>query len=227
MLYIDQIKVLTYINANEDLKKLFTYYINNCISLTNPYHNANHIFAMMYHICCIYEKSQNDNYEFKLDNEGLYILLISAIFHDFNHSAGRYDDNTNVNIAIDVMKNYIDKEYINDITSGNKMKEIIEDNINATCYPYTIEDKDLNLYQRILRECDILVSFSSDYFTQCACGLKDEMRIQDWNKFFGEHIKFLMESWKDMKLSYSKKIIEENKVSLLEEVELLFNIMNK
>ena len=181
---------------------------------------------MMYHICCIYEESQTDNYEFKLDNEGLYILLMSAIFHDFNHSAGKYDDITNINIAKDVMKNYIRTEFIND-ESCNHLIKIIGDNIDATCYPYMINDDDLNLYQRILRECDILVSFSSDYFTQCACGLKDEMRIHDWNKFLAEHIKFLLETWKNMKLSYSKKIIEENKVSLLEEVELLFNITNK
>lgn len=227
MINTDQVKVLTYINANEDLKKLFTYYINNCISLTNPYHNINHTFAMMYHICCIYEESQTDNYEFKLDNEDLYILLMSAIFHDFNHSAGKYDDITNINIAKDVMKNYIRTEFINDDESCNHLIKIIGDNIDATCYPYMINDDDLNLYQRILRECDILVSFSSDYFTQCACGLKDEMRIHDWNKFLAEHIKFLLETWKNMKLSYSKKIIEENKVSLLEEVELLFNITNK
>lgn len=227
MINIDQIKVLTYINANDDLKKLFTYYINNCITLTNPYHNINHTFSMMYHICCIYEESQHDNYEFKLDNEGLYILLMSAIFHDFNHSAGRYDDTINVNIAIDIMKNYIKREFINDKKTGIRLIKIIEDNINATCYPYVIEDKDLNLYQRILRECDILVSFSSDYFTQCLCGLKDEMKMHDWNNFLGEQVKFLLDAWKNMKLTYSKKIIEENKESLLKEVELIFTSINK
>ena len=63
------------------------------------------------------------------------------------------------------MEDYFTREFPNDIDTVERIKEIVHDNIIATCYPYIIEDDKLNLYQRILRECDILVSFSSDYFT--------------------------------------------------------------
>lgn len=226
MINIDYNKVFNYINGNDKLKKIFSFYINNCITLSNPYHNANHTLSMMYHICCIYEESQKDDYEFKLDLQGLYILLISAIFHDFNHSAGRFTDDINVSNACKIMEDYFTREFPNDIDTVERIKEIVHDNIIATCYPYVIEDDKLNLYQRILRECDILVSFSSDYFTQCAIGLKDELRINDWKLFLGNHIKFLMDSWKNMKLSYSLKLINEHQESLFNQIENILSIIS-
>ena len=124
------------------------------------------------------------------------------------------------------MEDYFTREFPNDIDTVERIKEIVHDNIIATCYPYIIEDDKLNLYQRILRECDILVSFSSDYFTQCAIGLKDELRINDWKLFLGNHIKFLMDSWKDMKLSYSLKLINEHQESLFNQIENILSIIN-
>ena len=53
MINIDYNKVFNFINGNDNLKRIFSFYINNCITLSNPYHNANHTLSMMYHICCI------------------------------------------------------------------------------------------------------------------------------------------------------------------------------
>lgn len=145
MVIVDQNKVLSYIRANENLSNIFTFYINNCITLTNPYHNLNHTLAMMYHICCIYEESQNEKYEFHLDDQGLYILLVSAIFHDYNHSAGIYDDMINVTTAINSMEDYFNRNFDSDRETADKVKEIVGNNILATCYPYIIEDSELDL----------------------------------------------------------------------------------
>ena len=97
MITIDQSKVLDYINANLSLKDFFTYYLNSCITLTNPYHNINHTISMMYFIIDIYELSKKNKFDFNLSENDLYILLLSAMFHDYNHSGGKYEDSINVN----------------------------------------------------------------------------------------------------------------------------------
>lgn len=226
MITIQHEKVLNYINANDNLKKIFTYYLNNCITLNNPYHNANHTLAMMYHICNIYEISQQEDYQFHLDSQSLYILLVSAIFHDYNHSAGLFTDNVNVANSINNMKQCLNTLFPNDNETVNKLIEIISDNIWATCYPYIIEDKDLNLYQRILRECDIIVCFSNDFLTQVLLGLKRELNISDWKSLLAKESKFLLESFKDLKLDYSKEIVDNNYESLFSMIDLLLKIMD-
>ena len=59
-----------------------------------------------------------------------------------------------------------------------------------------------------------------------AIGLKDELRINDWKLFLGNHIKFLMDSWKDMKLSYSLKLINEHQESLFNQIENILSIIS-
>ena len=125
MIRIDHAKVLKYIRANENLSHLFEYYLNTCITQSNPYHNTNHTMAMMYHICCIYEESNRGKYEFVIDEQGLYILLVCAIFHDYNHSAGKFNDNTNVTTF--------------KITAGYHMDEVTSD-VVITAFSYDSED---------------------------------------------------------------------------------------
>lgn len=225
MIRTDHTKVLRYIKANPDLQRFFSFYLNNCITLTNPYHNANHTMAMMYHICCIYEESNRGKYEFVIDEQGLYILLLSAMFHDYNHSAGKFADTVNVSIAIESVESLIMKSFPNDTNTAEKLKNIVHDTIKATCYPYVIEDKDLNLYQRIIRECDILVAFSDDFFTQTIIGLKTEMQTKDWTEFLANESKFLLNSWNELKLEYSHNIIEENHEDLLNIIDCLVDVL--
>ena len=65
--------------------------------MTLPYHNIRHTLGVMYHIISIYEYSHtNSDCGFVLEDEDLYILLTSALFHDYNHSGGRFNDDANV-----------------------------------------------------------------------------------------------------------------------------------
>ena len=111
---------------------------------------------MMYHICCIYEESQKDDYEFKLDSEGLYILLVSAIFHDFNHSAGRFTDDINVSNACKIMEDYFTREFPNDIDTVERIKEIVHDNRFKTYIEEKNkkenEDNERKLYERLKKK---------------------------------------------------------------------------
>ncbi len=226
MIRTDHEKVLKYIRANENLTHLFSYYLNTCITQANPYHNTNHTLAMMYHICCIYEESNNGKYEYVLDKQALYILLVCAIFHDYNHSAGKFDDNTNVDTAIKAMKTYFDDNFTEENPQRlEKLKSICENTIWATCYPYIIKDDELDLYMRIIRECDILVAFSDDFLTQYLIGLKTEMNIKSWEEFLVHVTKFLISSWSELKLDYSKELVKEHSesvINIINELTLIF-----
>ena len=226
MIRTDHVKVLKYIRANENLSHLFEYYLNTCITQSNPYHNTNHTMAMMYHICCIYEESNRGKYEFVIDEQGLYILLVCAIFHDYNHSAGKFDDNTNVDTAIKAMKTYFDDNFTEENPQRlEKLKSICENTIWATCYPYIIKDDELDLYMRIIRECDILVAFSDDFLTQTLIGLKTEMNIKSWEEFLVHYTKFLISSWSELKLDYSKELVKEHSesvINIINELTLIF-----
>ena len=182
--------------------------------------------AMMYHICCIYEESNRGKYEFVIDEQGLYILLVCAIFHDYNHSAGKFDDNTNVDTAIKAMKTYFDDNFTEENPQRlEKLKSICENTIWATCYPYIIKDDELDLYMRIIRECDILVAFSDDFLTQTLIGLKTEMNIKSWEEFLVHETKFLISSWSELKLDYSKELVKEHSesvINIINELTLIF-----
>ena len=94
---LDLFKVYTVINSNSNLKNFYNWYINHCVSMTLPYHNIRHTFGVMYHIISIYEYSHtNSDCGFVLEDKDLYILLTSALFHDYNHSGGRFNDDINV-----------------------------------------------------------------------------------------------------------------------------------
>ena len=226
MIRTDNAKVLKYVRANENLSHLFAYYLNTCITQSNPFHNTNHTMAMMYHICCIYEESNRGKYEFVIDEQGLYILLVCAIFHDYNHSAGKFDDNTNVDTAIKAMKTYFDDNFTEENPQRlEKLKSICENTIWATCYPYIIKDDELDLYMRIIRECDILVAFSDDFLTQTLIGLKTEMNIKSWEEFLVHETKFLISSWSELKLDYSKELVKEHSesvINIINELTLIF-----
>jgi hypothetical protein len=207
---LDYAAVHECIYANENLTKFYNWYIRHCVTMTNPYHNLRHTLGMIYHIINLFNRCQQGghNYGFQLGNEDLYILILSALFHDFNHSAGRFDDATNVKIAKQGLE-----DCLKEVLEGEDVDFIInlcKENIDATQFPYVIDDADLTVHQRILRECDLLVSFYDDYLTQNVFGLMEEMKEKDVTKFFAGNMQFMMDSIKKMKLEYSREIVEEN-----------------
>ena len=62
VLATDTRKVLSYINANDDLKYYFNYYMNYNISYDNPYHNMSHTIKVLNNIINISEEMKIDNF---------------------------------------------------------------------------------------------------------------------------------------------------------------------
>jgi len=202
---MNSIRVLKYINANPNLKMFFCYYLNNSEALLSHCFNLTYTLSLMDNICEIYELSQKPDYEFNLDETALYILLLSSIFMNFCIDP---DDITAKAKSIYEMQKAVDDLLLDDIK--NRIKEIVKDNITATVYPYCIEDADLNLYQRILRECSCL-SLLETFSIQSMVGYGKAYN-EDWISGVSVYLKYIVTSVlqnKDIKLNYVKTKINE------------------
>lgn len=216
---LDTETVHRYIAANPNLKAFYEYYLGNCLSLNVPYHNMRHTLGMIYHIIQMYEQSKTDiSTDIRLTDNDLYILITSALFHDYNHSAGRFSDQVNVRNA----KDGLDACLRSILPDGDLRDEIIltcKKNIDATQYPYIILDEQLDQQQRILREADILVCLYDDFVTQSFMGLASEMHQVDLMTFSVDYLNFLLNSIKNLKLKYSIDTWRQEQKWFLTEVD--------
>lgn len=130
----------------------------------NPYHNIYHITTMVKNLYFI----ANDE---GIDDKIIRLIIIAGLFHDFNHSGGKFkDDSDNVKIAIEAFKKY-SKE-------NDKDNQFIINLITITKYPYEKTDN-LTLYEKIMRDA-VLLQFTDDNFIQeILFGLNKEMNKSD------------------------------------------------
>jgi hypothetical protein len=149
----------------EYLGKALKFIIDNSLSLYAPYHNLNHnITVTNYAIYC----AEHEN----LNEEQKKELFIAAIFHDYNHSAGESPDNINIIHAKAGIARFLNTYNIGDINKQN-----IFDIIDATEFPYKIDESKLNIQQKIIRDCDML-QLCEPVRLQCNyLGLAKEMGI--------------------------------------------------
>ena len=214
-----------YIGGNPNLKAFYQYYLGNCLSLSVPYHNMRHTLGMIYHIIRIYEQSRSGQTDVVLTDDDLYILITSALFHDYNHSAGRFSDQVNVRNAKDGLTACLTSI----LPAGDLRDEIIltcRKNIDATQYPYVIPDDRLDTQQRIMREADILVCLYDDFITQSFMGLAAEMHQTNLMDFTVEYLRFLMDSIKNLKLAYSIETWRQEQQRFLAEVDAFAKTLN-
>ena len=151
-----------------EIEKEFLYLVKHNQSNFLPYHNFGHtlsVFDAVYNIskaCCP-----------KLDFNDLQYLLIAALFHDMNHSGGKYKDNVNVELAICHLENM---EY--DEKKESRIKKLIY----ATKYPYIknyVIDENCD-YVNIMRDADLVQSARLD-FVQYVVGLGSEHNVSPDN----------------------------------------------
>lgn len=216
MLATDTRKVLSYINANDDLKYYFNYYMNYNISYDNPYHNMSHTIKVLNNIINISE-------EMKIDNFNLYCLILSGIFHDFNHSGGRFSDSVNIHNAkaglSDCVLNYKKGEE-NISVIVNECFSIID----ATKWPYEKKISELSLNQKIMRESDILVLFYDD-LSSIMFMLKSELRQHDNSEVIKNEIMYIKNIFNELELDYSKRLIGEYQGELYDIIDGFINII--
>ena len=133
------------------LQKEFAIYLQSK-SINAPYHNLWHTINMI--------EDCYECYNFIHGNDhGCLNLIVAAIFHDINHTQGKFSDDVNINIALQEVKSL---PY--DTTE-------IQDIIKATQYPYVIPAESLNENQKIIRDCDLMSSFKDTLLPHCLVGL--------------------------------------------------------
>ncbi len=128
----------------------------------NGYHNFRHIFHVAY---MSHEAARF--YSDQLTKQEARTLIIAALFHDFDHPGMRGDDDLNIIRAVRRMREHL-------LPEDAPYADEIESLIKATQYPYVIEEKDLSLSARALRDADVSQTFSVAWVQQVIYGLAAE-----------------------------------------------------
>lgn len=175
--------------------------IKNSDSLYSPYHNLNHnitVTVFSYYL----------GISEKISEQEMKEVLTSAMLHDFGHTAGESKDDVNIKNAKKGIKKFVEESGID--VDLDKIYEIVD----ATEFPYKIDDKDLTIQQKIIRDADMAQLFESNRLQSNYLGLQKEMKI-DYNKQlenqkkFYKNLKFRTKLGKELFKAYSKEINEE------------------
>jgi 3'5'-cyclic nucleotide phosphodiesterase len=140
-------------------------------NLSNPYHNFRHTLHVLW-LCykaCRYYRNE-------LTPRRMRIMLIAALFHDFDHPGdpqpGEKDpDRINIPIAIAGLRRYIAPD-------DRALLPEIEALIEATHYPYKIGGEKLDLLGKIIRDADLAQALSPVWIQQVVIGLAQEWRVK-------------------------------------------------
>lgn len=160
------------------LKSALSYVIMNNNGNVNPYHNFEHTTNVF--LYC-YEGSE---YHSVPKKERLN-LLISALFHDFNHSGGKMKDSININNAKLGVESW-SKEH----SDSNIDLEQIYALIEITEFPYNVSSNSLNLQQQILRDSDMGSIFTDNWFQTIMLGLSSESNTE-LTDFIDQQLNFM------------------------------------
>jgi len=147
------------------LKSAVSYIIAHNTGNTNPYHSFEHAANVFLH--CVEGIEYHDVPEKEATN-----LLLSALFHDFNHSGGEFKDDTNIsNAKMGV------EEWAKDENDNRIDVDMINSFIEITEFPYKVESNSLNLPQQILRDSDMGSIFTDNWFQTIMLGLSEETGV--------------------------------------------------
>lgn len=157
---INNEKVIKEIEKSTLLSAGFKWFIRYNTGTSNPYHNLNHTLRLMQ---LILEYLESDEEKEHLNKEKILLL---ALFHDFGHSAGKFGDEVNVEIATRDLKNFL-------YTQGDIVSFYDVEALEDTTYPYSSAETK-TIEGKVLRNFDCLQWIFSDFVTQCIYGLKGE-----------------------------------------------------
>ena len=161
-----ELEAIEIIDKYDYLQKAFKYIVLNSKSNNGPYHNLNHILTVLKY-CYAGAIAEGIT-----DDKELRELLITAIFHDVNHTAGKEKDDVNIKNSKKIIKKFVESEDVDvDI-------DVMNDILDATQYPYEIEGKDLTLKQGIIRDADLMQVFEYNWIHQNIWGLSQEIGLK-------------------------------------------------
>lgn len=192
------------------LDDYFGVVVRDSKSNSAPYHN-------LYHVLCMIKNSYYISKDEGLEDKEIRKILIACLFHDFNHSMGEKTDKENVLEAINSFKKYsIETEEVNN--------EIIN-MIKATEYPYVIDEKDLSIKDKIIRDADLLQWSEDNHLQQIVFGLLSKELKGDLKKNIENQIKFIKMA--KIYTNYAKLKFEAHKERCLDEYEYIKNLIEK
>jgi hypothetical protein len=163
-----KIKKFNEMNIDSIFDIILSWISKNNEGSVNPYHNNEHL-SDIYKNCI-----EISNYE-NIDDANN--LLVAALFHDVNHSGGKYTDDVNIKNSVNSFLQFcyenkdIIKKYNIDI---NLVSELIK----CTQFPYTVDPK--NKLEEILRDADRSILFNDDFddtYKKVIVGISKEQNI--------------------------------------------------
>lgn len=206
-------------NISLDITKKYKldHYINCLIVYNtgnnNPYHNFYHTMTVVKNIFFIGKSME-------IDDDKLRLLLIAGIFHDFNHSGGKFPDDYNVTNSIIKFKQFSQE--------SNEDNEFITDVIKCTQFPYD-KEKDLSLtdYQKIIRDADLMQSLEDNYLQQILFGLNKEITGSDTISVKQLQGQIVFMSSAEIFTDYAKSQMNDKLGSKIKDCEYLIKILTK
>ena len=141
-------------NLEHDLEMLLNFNSGN----SNPYHNFSHSLSVMKNIYAL-------GVLVGLEDDKLRLMLIAGLYHDFNHSGGKFSDIENIKRALKA----VDK--LSTETKENKL--FIKSLIRCTEYPF--KEQELNKYQKIMRDADLMQWLEPNFIQHVLFGLNSEL----------------------------------------------------
>lgn len=194
-----------------DLKHYFRV-LWNSPNVSNPYHNIEHILGVtsdVYEGAMFYIKKYNS-----VTRRDLRSILISALFHDYNH-IGAENDSANIELAINGLRTYI-------LPIDKPEFAIISENIKGTQFPHS--NKEMTLCGNILKDADISYTLTDNWFKLVCFDLSNEINksAEDMIRF---QETFLKNIWKVetewAKLKYSP-IVEKRLEQISKIIEFTY-----
>ena len=173
MLKLINMEYLYYKIKELEIEHIYKYVMENNESKYLPYHNNFHLEQV-----CKYALLIADSMEIPFEDKK--ILAVASLFHDFNHSGGKFkDDSENISAA---MKGFLEfnswLKYMNYEPYSTNQKLLINKLINGTKYPYTSDGSDLPEIGKILRDSDTLQGlFCQNYVNGIIRALSTEIGI--------------------------------------------------
>ncbi len=196
--------------ASFNLHEAYSFAIENNSSSDLPYHNSFHTRCMI--INCA-EGAANQN----LPYERTRVLLLSALFHDYDHSGGKLKDAQNIQRAIAGLKKYCK----NDASFDNYLSEASEI-IESTLFPPISEPKTLS--QKIICDADQMQMYMPEWERQIFTGMRMEIEILTGKKIsFSEMVKMQVKYMQNMEwhTTWAKQRAFTEWDSLIEKVKQL------
>lgn len=159
--------------AQLDLIEMFDHILKENPSGDLPYHSSLHMYEVAYlaHTLLCHEMA-SDEQRYQGNRENLERQVICAgLWHDFDHSGGRYVDSVNVSRARHAFANYHAENTTLKVHAGS-----VDQLIKVTEYPFNLVPE--TLAEKCIRDADLLYCSMPPY-----SGQRLHLLYTEWSKY--------------------------------------------